>query len=116
MKHLALTFAATILFASSAFASHPGGGHPGGGGGGGGHPGRSMQHSAPAMGGTGGSQMQRSGGNHSIVGRGPENGRGVYNRQERHHGHFRFLIPGGGYGYCDNPDLIGTPNWLIYCE
>jgi hypothetical protein len=68
------------------------------------------------MGGTGGSQMQRSGGNHNIVGRGPENGRGVYNRQERHHGHFRFLIPGGGYGYCDNPDLIGTPNWLIYCE
>jgi hypothetical protein len=55
MKHLALTFAATILFASSAFASHPGGGHPGGGGGGG-HPGRSVQHSAPAMGGTGGSQ------------------------------------------------------------
>jgi hypothetical protein len=43
MKHLALTFAATILFASSAFASHPGGG---------GHPGRSMQHSAPAMSGT----------------------------------------------------------------
>jgi hypothetical protein len=106
MKHLALTFAATILFASSAFASHPGGGHPG----------RSVQHSAPAMGGTGGSQMQRSSGNHSIAGRGPENGRGVYNRQERHHGHFRFLIPGGGYGYCDNPDLIGTPNWLIYCE
>jgi hypothetical protein len=31
MKHLALTFAATILFASSAFASHPGGGgHSGG--------------------------------------------------------------------------------------
>jgi hypothetical protein len=68
------------------------------------------------MGGTGGGQMRRSGGNHSIVGRGPENGRVVYNRQERHHRHFRFLIPGGGYGYCDNPDLIGTPNWLIYCE
>jgi hypothetical protein len=49
MKHLALTFAATILLASSAFASHPGGG-------GGGHPGRSMQHSAPAMGGTGGAR------------------------------------------------------------